>query len=137
MDGYLHAFVTKSNLWLLWVYWLNAFCVTVFCSFGHWLVSPLRVTNGFLCSNMALSSPLCCGCLIEEHEGYTLCPLNNIVKPKLEPHLLLWPMSWICYLSTNESWISLCVCHWPQRFHHYEELALFPLCWLQSRPLTL
>jgi hypothetical protein len=25
----------------------------------------------------ALSSPLCCDCLTEEHEGYTLCALSN------------------------------------------------------------
>jgi hypothetical protein len=27
--------------------------------------------------------------------------------------------------------------HWPQSFHHYKELALFSLCWLQNKPLTL
>jgi hypothetical protein len=81
-------------------------------------------------------TPVLC-CLIEEHEGYTLRVLNNIVRPNESLTFCYGPLPWICYLSTNESWFFLCVHRWPQSFHHYEELALFSLCWLQSKPLTL
>jgi hypothetical protein len=108
----------------------------VFRSLGHWLIPPLRVTKWVFCSYSALSSPQYCGNLNEEHEGYTLRALNNIARPNGSLTFLLWPPAMDCYLSTNESWLSLCVHHWPQSFHHYKELALFSLCPLQNKPLA-
>jgi hypothetical protein len=44
----------------------------------------------------APSSPPCCDCLAEEHEGYTLRALSNHCRVEPEPYLsVMAPLSWI------------------------------------------
>jgi len=61
--------------------WLKGFYVIVFCSLVHWLIAPLGVAKRGSCFSSAMSSFLRCDYSLEEHEGYTLRALNNIVMP--------------------------------------------------------
>jgi hypothetical protein len=83
---------------------LEALCVTAHCSLRYWVVFA---TNGRAVGYIASSRP--CFHLsvvvgwLESHEGYTLCVLSIITKPKwsLAPLFIASPVTGFVTLSTK------------------------------------
>jgi len=126
--------IVVSSLWDFMGFNDWSVCVTMHCTFWHWVVFHCQgLHSEWCCSFSALSSPLCCGCLIEENKVYTLCALNNLCQAELEPYLLGYGP---ChgFVPVHEWVMVLPICTMASEFSPLQRVVLLSLCWLRNKP---